>query len=78
MKKFLLATSALVIIASAHPAHAGDQSARPRLPTKTPPIVPAAIYNWTGCYIGAHGGDGAVSDGYVGFAVGARELTAWR
>jgi outer membrane immunogenic protein len=68
MKKFLLATSAFVVIASAHAAHAADQSARPRLPTKTPPIVASAIYNWTGCYIGAHGGGGAVSDTGVGFA----------
>jgi hypothetical protein len=42
MKKFLLATSALVLIAAAQPAHAADQSAAPRLPTKTPPIVPQA------------------------------------
>jgi hypothetical protein len=55
MKKFLLATSAFVVIASAHAAHAADGAAVPRLPTKTPPIVPQAIYNWTGCYIGAHG-----------------------
>jgi outer membrane immunogenic protein len=68
MKKFLLATSAFVVIASAHPAHAADQSARTRLPTKTPPIVPAAIYNWTGCYIGAHGGGGDVSDSFINFS----------
>src|SRR5690242_1777634 len=64
MKKFLLATSALIVIAQS--SHAADQSARPRLPTKTSPIVPpAAIYNWTGCYIGAHGGGGALSDTFV-------------
>ncbi len=40
-------------------------AAVPRLPTKTPPIVPPAIYNWTGCYIGAHGGGGALSDSFV-------------
>jgi outer membrane immunogenic protein len=67
MKKFLLATSALVVIAIADPVHAADQSAHPRLPTKTPPVVASAIYNWTGCYIGAHGGGGAISDNFVGF-----------
>jgi outer membrane immunogenic protein len=70
MKKFLLATSAFVAIAS---AHAADGAAVPRLPTKTPPVVPPAIYNWTGCYIGAHGGGGAISDGYTGFAFGGNE-----
>lgn len=35
--------------------------------------MPPAIYNWTGCYIGAHGGGGAVSDGYVGFVFGGNE-----
>src|SRR5580704_4914509 len=65
MKKFLLATSAFVVIASAHPARAADAAAVPHLPTKTPPIVPPAIYNWTGCYIGAHGGGGALSDSFV-------------
>jgi outer membrane immunogenic protein len=65
MKKFLLATSALIVIAAAQPAHAADQSPRPRLPTKTPIVPPAPIYNWTGCYIGAHGGGGALSDTFV-------------
>ena len=73
MKKFLLATSAFAVIASAHASHAADRAAAPRLPTKTAPIVPQAIYNWTGCYIGAHGGGGAISDGYTGFAFGGNE-----
>jgi outer membrane immunogenic protein len=66
MKTFLLATSALVVLASAHPARAADQSLMPHLPTKTPIVPPAAIYNWTRCYIGAHGGGGAVSDIFIG------------
>ena len=66
MKKLLLATSALVVIATAHPARAADQSPAPRLPTKAPIVPPAPIYNWTGCYIGAQGGGGAVSDPFVG------------
>ena len=46
-------------------ARAADQSPTPHLPTKTA-IVPAApIYSWTGCYIGVHGGGGAVSDTFV-------------
>jgi outer membrane immunogenic protein len=65
MKKLLLATSALVVIATAHPTYAADQAATPHLPTKTPIVPPAPIYNWTGCYIGAQGGGGAVSDLFV-------------
>jgi outer membrane immunogenic protein len=65
MKKFLLATSALVVIASAHAAHAADSAAAPRLSTKSPPIVPQAIYNWTGCYIGVHAGGGILGDTFV-------------
>jgi outer membrane immunogenic protein len=64
MKNFLLATSALVVIAGAQPARAADQSAAPRLPSKTQ-IVPPAITNWTGCYIGIHGGGGDVSDTFI-------------
>ena len=26
------------------------------LPVKAPPIVPPAVYSWTGCYVGANGG----------------------
>src|SRR5437763_1046555 len=65
MKKFLLATSALILIAAAQPAYAADQSALPHLPSKTAIVPPAAIYNWNGCYIGAHGGGRAVSDTFV-------------
>ncbi|MBO0718414.1 MAG: porin family protein, partial [Rhizobiales bacterium] len=76
MKKFLLATSArlvtavgplaaIVIIASAQPARAADQSAAPHLPTKSAIVPPAPIYSWSGCYIGAQGGGGAVSDTFV-------------
>ena len=27
------------------------------LPVKAPPRVPVAVYNWTGCYIGANVGE---------------------
>src|SRR5690349_3672007 len=51
MKKFwLLATSAMLASAS---ANAADLAARPY--TKAPPAV-AAIYDWSGFYIGANGG----------------------
>jgi len=52
MKRFLLSAAALVAFAA--PAAAADIAARPY--TKAPPMpaVPAAIYNWTGFYIGGH------------------------
>src|SRR5205814_10000810 len=51
MKKFLLATVALIALGA--PALAADLAARPY--TKAPPMV-APIYNWTGFYIGGHVG----------------------
>src|SRR5690349_4366281 len=66
MKTFLFATSALVVIAGAQPTRAADRSVEPQLPSKTIIVPPAPIYNWTGCYIGLHGGGGAVSDTFVG------------
>jgi outer membrane immunogenic protein len=52
MKRFLLSAAALAAFAA--PAAAADIAARPY--TKAPPMpaVPAAIYNWTGFYIGGH------------------------
>ncbi len=50
MKKFLLATAAVVALAA--PAVAADLAPRPY--TKAPAYVPAPIYNWTGFYIGGH------------------------
>src|SRR6202171_1039418 len=55
MKKFLLATVGLVALGMAAPASAADLAARPY--TKAPPMV-AAIYDWSGFYIGANGGWG--------------------
>ena len=54
MKKFLLGTVALVAFAA--PAAAADLAARPY--TKAPPMV-AAIYDWSGFYVGANGGWGS-------------------
>ena len=55
MKKFLLATAALIALAA--PAAAADLAARPYY-TKAPPMV-APIYDWTGFYVGANGGWGS-------------------
>jgi outer membrane immunogenic protein len=54
LKNVLLASaSALVLVA---PATAADLKARPAY--KAPPVPIAAVYNWTGFYIGGHvGGD---------------------
>ena len=54
MKKFLLGTVALVAFAA--PAAAADLAARPY--TKAPPMI-AAVYDWSGFYIGANGGWGS-------------------
>lgn len=53
MKKYLLATAALVALAA--PAAAADMAAR--MPMKAPPMM-AQVWNWTGFYIGANGGYG--------------------
>jgi outer membrane immunogenic protein len=54
MKKLLLGTVALIALAA--PASAADLAARPY--TKAPPPPIAAVYDWTGFYIGANGGWG--------------------
>jgi len=56
MKKFLLATVGLVASGMAAPASAADLAARPY--TKAPPMV-AAVYDWSGFYVGANGGWGS-------------------
>ncbi len=55
MKKFLLGTVALIALAA--PAAAADLAARPY--TKAAPPMIAAIYDWSGFYIGANGGWGS-------------------
>jgi outer membrane immunogenic protein len=55
MKKFLLGLAGLVALAA--PASAADLAARPY--TKAPPPMIAAIYDWSGFYIGANGGWGS-------------------
>lgn len=57
MNKLLIgAVGALVIGLGAAPASAADLAARPY--TKAPPMI-AAIYDWSGFYIGANGGWGS-------------------
>lgn len=56
-KSLLLATASLVAFgAAAAPAFAADLAARPY--TKAPPMV-AAVYDWSGFYIGINGGGGS-------------------
>jgi len=69
MKKFLLGTVALAALAA--PASAADLAARPY--TKAPPPMLAAVYDWSGFYIGANGGWGSGYnswDSLAPFAVG--------
>lgn len=55
MKKYLLGTVALVAFAA--PAAAADMAARPY--AKAPPPMIAAMYDWSGFYVGANGGWGS-------------------
>jgi outer membrane immunogenic protein len=56
MKKFLLGAVGLVAMGIAAPASAADLAARPY--TKAPAMI-AAVYDWSGFYIGANGGWGS-------------------
>jgi outer membrane immunogenic protein len=64
MKKFLLGTVGLVALGMAAPAVAADLPARTYAKA---PVVMAAVYDWTGFYIGANGGWGSSRNcwGYV-------------
>jgi outer membrane immunogenic protein len=59
MRKFLLGTVGLIARGAAAPAFAADLPARTY--TKAPAYV-AAIYDWSGFYIGANGGWGSTRD----------------
>jgi outer membrane immunogenic protein len=63
MKKFLLATVALVALGATVPALAADLPARTY--TKAP-VYAAPIYNWTGFYIGGHIGGAFTGDNNFG------------
>src|SRR5260221_14422478 len=72
MKKFLLGAAGLVAALSmAAPASAADMS----VPYKAAPAMIAAIYDWSGLYIGLNGGGGTSRKGWdisknLGLAVG--------
>jgi outer membrane immunogenic protein len=66
MKKLLLITTGLVALCS--PVLAADLAARPY--TKAPPMVAAAIYDWSGFYIGVNGGGGWSHDSSSVLGVG--------
>jgi outer membrane immunogenic protein len=56
MKKVLLVTASLIALGAAAPALAADLAARPY--TKAPAMI-AAVYDWSGFYIGVNGGWGS-------------------
>src|SRR5580698_3619224 len=69
MKKFLLATVALVALGATAPALAADLAARP-VYTKAPAYA-SPIYNWTGFYVGGHvGGAWSSGNNFNGLATG--------
>lgn len=55
MKKLLLGAVSLLALGAVAPASAADLAARPY--TKAPPMM-AAMYDWSGFYIGGNGGGG--------------------
>jgi outer membrane immunogenic protein len=59
MKRFLLGTVGLIALEMATPAAAADLPARTY--TKAPAYI-AAVYDWSGLYIGANGGYGSSRD----------------
>ncbi len=80
MKKFLLGAVGFVALVLTAPASAADLAARPY--TKAPPMI-AAIYDWSGFYIGANGGWGSsrncwndAVDGATGLQIGYRWQSA--
>jgi outer membrane immunogenic protein len=56
MKKILLGAVSVIALSLSVPANAADLAARPY--TKAPPPIVAAIYDWSGFYIGLNGGGG--------------------
>jgi hypothetical protein len=67
MKKVLLVTTSLIAISATAPALAADLAARPY--TKAPPMV-AAIYDWSGFYVGINGGWGTSHNTWTNTAIG--------
>ncbi|WJR81636.1 outer membrane beta-barrel protein [Bradyrhizobium sp. NP1] len=73
MRKILLGALGLAAVSMAAPASAADLAARPY--TKAPPAPIAAIYDWTGFYVGFNGGGGSSHNCATILAVGAVPLT---
>jgi outer membrane immunogenic protein len=67
MKKVLLVTASLIALGAAAPALAADLAARPY--TKAPAMI-AAVYDWSGFYIGANGGWGTSRNCWTDVTVG--------
>src|ERR1700716_1992875 len=61
MKKILLVTASLIALGAAAPAVAAALAARPY--SKAPAMI-AALYDWSGFYIGANGGWGSSRKGW--------------
>jgi outer membrane immunogenic protein len=57
MTRLLLGAVAVIALGLSVPANAADLAARPY--TKAPPPMVAAIYDWSGFYIGINGGGGS-------------------
>jgi outer membrane immunogenic protein len=57
MKEILLGMAGLLAVGAAAPAVAADLAPRPY--TKAPPPMAAAIYDWSGFYVGLNGGGGS-------------------
>jgi outer membrane immunogenic protein len=71
MKKVLLVSASLIALSAAAPAVAADLAARPY--TKAPPQMIAAIYDWSGFYIGINGGWGTSHNSWNNTTLGAGE-----
>jgi outer membrane immunogenic protein len=71
MKKILLVTASLIALGAAAPALAADLAARPY--TKAPPMI-AAVYDWSGFYIGANGGWGTSRNCWTNTAIGGVQV----
>ena len=66
MKKVFLVTASLIALGAAAPAVAADLAARPY--TKAPAMI-AAVYDWSGFYIGANGGWGSSHNSWTNTSI---------
>ena len=71
MRKFLLATAALIALAG--PAIAADM--RAPVYKAPPPVVPA--WSWTGCFVGGHGGSLWTKQDWTNLTPGGDFFGAW-